>query len=261
MTFAPELNDFLVNYTLTVARLLAAVAIAPFVSSQILTGPTRYAFVLAWGMIIYPFIEPSIPPHLRQDWLLTFGLLVKEVVIGIMIGFFASKAFFLAINIGYLIDTQRGSTMASVLAPGTGEQTSVLGQLFEQITTALFYTGGGFLIFLGVIFDSYTFWPLFKFLPAFHASFPKLVLADADLLMRMTLVFAAPLVMALFLGEFGLGLVNRFAPSLNVFSLAMPIKSILAILILVFYLPFMFAYLGKDLGAPALVDFIKGLAP
>jgi type III secretion protein SpaR/YscT/HrcT len=257
----PELNDFLVNYTLTVVRILAAVAIAPFLSSQILTGPTRYAFVLAWGMILYPFVEPTIPHDLRANWLLMLGLLVKEIVLGVMLGFFASKAFFLAINIGYLIDTQRGSTMASVLAPGTGEQTSVLGQMFEQIAVALFYTGGGFLIFLGAVFDSYTIWPVMKFLPAFQASFPKMVLADADLLMQMTLVFAAPLVMALFLAEFGLGLVNRFAPSLNVFSLAMPVKSLLAIILLVFYLPFMFSYLGKDLGATPLLDFMKGLAP
>ena len=256
-----ELNEFLVTYTLTVARMLAAIAIAPFISSQILTGPTRYAFALAWGLILYPFVEPSIPPNLRGDWLLMLGLLIKEITLGILIGFFAAKVFYLAISIGYLIDTQRGSTMASVLAPGTGEQTSVLGQLFEQIAIALFYTGGGFLVFLGAVFDSYTVWPVFKFIPAFPATFPKLVLADIDLLMQMIFVFAAPLVMALFVAEFGLGLVSRFAPSLNVFSLAMPVKSALAVLLLVFYIPFMFSFMAKDLGAPNLLQFVRGLAP
>ena len=256
-----ELNQFLVNYTLTVARLLAAASVAPFLSAQILRGPTRFAFVLAWGLILYPYVEPQIPPKLHGDWLLTFGLLVKEIVLGVMMGFFASRAFFLAISVGYLIDTQRGSTMASVVAPGSGEQTSLFGQMFEQIVLALFYTGGGFLLFLGAVFDSYQIWPLFKFLPAFPAQFPKLVLADADLLMRMVLVFAAPIVMALFVAEFGLGLVNRFAPSLNVFSLAMPVKSILAVLILVFYLPFMFVLMSHDLGGPALLRFMRSLSP
>lgn len=258
---SPELSQFLVSYTLTVARLLAAVSIAPFLSSQTLSGPTRYAFVLAWGLILYPFVEPTVPPNLKADWLLMFGLIVKELVLGVLLGFFASKAFFLVLSVGYLIDTQRGSTMASVLAPGTGEQTSVLGQLFEQIALALFYTGGGFLIFLGAVFDSYNIWPVAKFIPAFPATFPKLVLADADLLMKMVFVFAAPVVMSLFVAEFGLGLVNRFAPSLNVFSLAMPVKSALALLLLIFYLPFMFSYLGKDLGGPALLQFVRSLAP
>jgi len=257
----PELNQFLVNYTLTVARLLAAVSVAPFLSSQTLSGPTRYAFVLAWGMVLYPFVEPTVPPNLKADWLLMFGLLCKEIVLGILFGFFAAKAFYLLISVGYLIDTQRGSTMASVLAPGTGEQTSVFGQMFEQIGLALFYTGGGFLVFLAAIFDSYNIWPVAKFIPAFPTTFPALVLADADLLMRMVVVYAAPIVMALFVAEFGLGLVNRFAPSLNVFSLAMPVKSALALLMLVFYLPFMFSYLGKDLGGPALLKFVQSLSP
>ena len=41
---------------------------------------------------------------------------------------------------------------------------------------------------------------------------------------------------AMFLAEFGLALVSRFAPSLNVFILAMPIKSLVASLLLVLYL-------------------------
>jgi type III secretion protein T len=151
--------------------------------------------------------------------------------------------------------------MASVLAPGAGEQTSVFGQMFEQIALALFYASGGFLVFLGAIYDSYAVWPLFRFLPAFPATFPALILADADLLMKMIVVFSAPIVLALFVAEFGLGLVNRFAPSLNVFSLAMPVKSALALLLLIFYLPFMFAYMAKDIGGGNVLEFTRNLTP
>jgi hypothetical protein len=41
----------------------------------------------------------------------------------------------------------------------------------------------------------------------------------------------------------------------------MPVKSALAVLMLVFYLPFMFSYMGKDLGGPALLEFVRSLAP
>jgi type III secretion protein T len=257
----PEVNQFLVSYTVVATRLLAAASVAPFLSNQILRGPTRFAFVLAWTIIIYPFFEPQMPPDLRTNLPLLIAVIVKELVLGVLLGFFASRAFYLALGVGYLIDTQRGANMASVIAPGTGEQTSPFGQMFEQILTALFFTGGGFLLFLAAVFDSYQFWPLFRFLPKFPESFPKLVLADADLLMRMTLVFAAPIVASLFIAEFGLGLVNRFAPSLNVFSLAMPVKSILAVLLLVFYLPFLFVWMSADLGGPGLLRFLRNLAP
>lgn len=55
-------------------------------------------------------------------------------------------------------------------------------------------------------------------------------------LLSLCVLLAAPLLIAMFLAEFGLALISRFAPSLNVFILAMPIKSIIASFLLVIYL-------------------------
>ena len=53
-----------------------------------------------------------------------------------------------------------------------------------------------------------------------------------DELMRISLLLAAPVLCALTLLEVGLGLINRYAPQLNVFTLSLALKSWLAILIL-----------------------------
>lgn len=42
-------------------------------------------------------------------------------------------------------------------------------------------------------------------------------------------------------------MVSRFAPQLQVFFLAMPIKSAVAVLVLAVYIPFLFNYLWPDL--------------
>jgi type III secretion protein T len=49
------------------------------------------------------------------------------------------------------------------------------------------------------------------------------------------------LIVAMFLAEFALALVSRFAPQLQVFFLAMPIKSGLSILLLIYYGPVLFS--------------------
>jgi type III secretion protein T len=46
----------------------------------------------------------------------------------------------------------------------------------------------------------------------------------------------------MFLAEFALAMVSRFAPQVQVFVLAMPIKSMLAIFMLIFYASVMFPY-------------------
>ena len=54
--------------------------------------------------------------------------------------------------------------------------------------------------------------------------------------MSYIVLFASPLIIAMFLAEFGLGLMNRFASQLNVFSLAMAVKSAVASVLIILYL-------------------------
>jgi type III secretion protein T len=54
-------------------------------------------------------------------------------------------------------------------------------------------------------------------------------------LVELGLLLSAPMIVAMFLAEMGLALVSRFVPQLQVFFLAMPIKSALAFLVLVLY--------------------------
>ena len=51
----------------------------------------------------------------------------------------------------------------------------------------------------------------------------------------------------MFMVEFGLGLVGRFAPQLNVFFLAMPIKSGVAIFMLILLIGLIFEYFDEIL--------------
>ena len=50
-------------------------------------------------------------------------------------------------------------------------------------------------------------------------------------------LIAAPLVLVMFIVEFALAMVSRFAPQIQVFILAMPIKSAVAIFMMVFFFP------------------------
>ncbi|QIK37771.1 hypothetical protein GWK36_06985 [Caldichromatium japonicum] len=50
--------------------------------------------------------------------------------------------------------------------------------------------------------------------------------------MALTVLLAAPVIIAMFLSEFALAMISRFAPQMNVFVLAMPVKSGVGMLIL-----------------------------
>jgi type III secretion protein T len=149
---------------------------------------------------------------------------------------------------GALIDNQRGAAIAASIDPLQGHETSPLGILFSQAFLTYVFVSGAALPILGLIYQSYTLWPATLGMPVITDQFPALVLKVADTAMRIVVIIAAPIVGIMFLAEFALAMVSRFAPQVQVFILAMPIKSVLAILILVFFFGRLLPYATDQLG-------------
>jgi type III secretion protein T len=150
---------------------------------------------------------------------------------------------------GAFIDNQRGAAIASSIDPLQGHETSPLGMLFSQAFITYFFAVGGFLLVIRLLYVSYVEWPIYEALPIYPEDFPALMLSLLDLGMRLAVVYAGPIIAIMFLAEFALAMVSRFAPQIQVFILAMPIKSAIAMAILIFYIPLLFRHaLGQQDG-------------
>ena len=228
------LRHYLLGLTMLMPRIITIFSIVPFLG-KILHGQVRNSIVAGLCLLILPVIMPTV--HAQNFSLPLFmGLMAKEALVGFLIGFFISIPFWAIEGVGSVIDNQRGSTMGSLFDPMAGQQTSVYGSLFMQLTAVLLFTSGGFLTLVGIMFQSYKIWPVDSFIPAPTSELPTFILGQLDYLMRMIVIYAAPPVIAIFLVDFGLGLINRFAPQLNVFFLSMPLKSGVAVFIVFIYL-------------------------
>jgi type III secretion protein T len=252
-------KHYLFTFSMSMARIVAAFSVLPFMGPQVVQGIVRNSIILSLALILYPLVAPTVPTT-KISVLLLAVILGKEIIIGVIIGFLVGIIFWIAESVGYFIDNQRGTTMASVVNPLSGTQTSPLGSMLLQTVTVLFFSSGGFLVFLTGLFESYRVWPIFSFYPSFDKGFSLFFLQQADFLMRMTVVLAAPVIIAIFVAELGLGLINRFAPQLNVFFLSMPIKSGIASFLLVLYLSFLLFYFKKHfVGIETLFHFLENV--
>ncbi|PWU06118.1 MAG: EscT/YscT/HrcT family type III secretion system export apparatus protein [Verrucomicrobia bacterium] len=230
-----NVTQILVALVFSGARMGAALIVAPFFSSQLITGLARNIVIINLTMILVPLVMTAMPADI-SGWDFVV-ILLKEVFIGLMMGVIMGIVFFIADCAGAFIDTQRGSNMGQVFDPVAGDQITSLGSLFTKIVLYLFFVGGGFMAFLGLMYNSYKLWPIFAFFPNLrNPVFPQFVLEIADKIMLETVLIAAPIAIIMFLVEFGLGMMNRFAPQLNVFSLSMPIKSGVAMFIIILYM-------------------------
>ena len=111
-----------------------------------------------------------------------------------------------------------------------------------QSVTVIFFVSGGVHIFLDGIYESYQTWPILSFFPNLNIHGIKFFLKQFDLLMYFTIFLAGPVVLSMFTVELVMGLIGRFVPSLNVFFLAMPIKSALALFVLTLYVGLLMYY-------------------
>ena len=236
-----DLQQLLLAYTLLLPRIISCFVVMPILNKQMLGGGlVRNGVACSLALFAYPTVAGTLPMTLNGiDLAMLIG---KEVLLGLLIGFVATIPFWAIEATGFIIDNQRGASIASTLNPTLGSQTSPTGLLLTQTMITLFFTGGAFLTLIGALFQSYVSWPVATFFPYIGSQWVDFFYAQFSQLLRLCLLLAAPLLIAMFLAEFGLALISRFAPSLNVFILAMPIKSIVASLLLVIYLNVLMAH-------------------
>jgi type III secretion protein T len=247
--------------TLSTARTTGLFAITPFLSRGNLTGMVRAAVTLSITIPVIPLVFLSQPPDVANGGLvMLLILLVKEVFIGMLLGLPIAVLSWGLEAAGSMIDNQRGATMASSLNPATGTQTSPLGILLGQAYVTWLFAAGGFLAMLDALYRSHLLWPAWSFYPNFGPNLPEQMLGLLNAVMRAALVLAGPALIAMFLSEFGLALVGRFAPNLQVFFMAMPIKSAVGILLLLLSLGVIFGDMAVPVGT-SLLDSVRAWLP
>ena len=259
--FLQELGVYghLTALLLGMPRLFALVTVAPFLGSAVVTGQIRLLLVLALYLPLHPVIVSHLTDEITLSAALSLAvggklalLLLKEAVLGLMIGFLAGIVFWTVQSAGFFMDNQRGASMAEGTDILSGDQSSPLGQLLFQSLVYFFYTSGAFLAFVGLVYASYGIWPVTQLLPLDVPQGAPLYFAEkVGWLMGHMLLLAGPIAAACLLTDVALGLINRFASQLNVYVLAMPIKCGIAAFLLCFYFGLLLSH------APELFDFTR----
>lgn len=235
MTDLGWLNAAVVNLGVTLPRVAAALLVLPLLSGEVMPPLMRNIFIVSVALCAWPFLTSGeTAVSVSGAWLIP--VVVKELFIGVVIGYCFGIVFWALEGAGQVIDAKIGTTTAQLTDPLSGHQTSLNGSFFSHFAGLVFVTGGGLQAFFEVLYGSYVVWPV-------HAVFPELPRVGAlffvdrfDDLLRLMLMLAGPALALLTLVEFGLGLVNRYAERLNVFSLSLSLKAWLGTFIILLML-------------------------
>lgn len=230
-----SVGNILLALALTLPRITGAFLMLPLLTSENMPATARNSFFVMLGLVALPIAAAAAPVNAMGS-LAWPAIMLKELFIGLGIGFCFGIVFWAIGAAGNVIDTQVGMSMASIFDPIQGHQTSLHGEFMSQFAAWLFMASGAFIVFLDILLSSYALWPVTSYLPSIKSGGIHLFVGQFGYLMTALLVLAAPVLAVLVLVDLALGLVNRYAQQLNVFALSMPIKAWLATFIILLLL-------------------------
>jgi flagellar biosynthetic protein FliR len=230
-------------FFLVLARISPLFLLAPLFSSKLVPGRVRGIIAVALAIGLSPVAGAHV--HLPTDQYAFFGLMAKELVVGLSFAF-ALGALFAAVQIaGSFLDTMIGFSYGSLVDPITGNQSTVLQQLYSLVALLVFIAIGGDGWVIRGIGRTYEIVGLTQY-PQLNVMVSGAVSAFTQIFLASIQV-AGPVILALTLTDAAFGVVSRVVPQLNVFQVGFPAKVVVGLLLISVSLPFAAGWLGDEL--------------
>ena len=227
-------TGFLSLLILFMARMFPIIAMAPFFGAKVLPHPVKVVL----GLSIFVILMPQLLLVTHQPVKLDSGYFIyffKELFVGSVLGFIISLPFSLVQSTGIIIDNQRGGASLMVNDPTIQNQSSPLGTLFNYVLIYMFFMIDGPFIVIEVVSESYNMLPPDAMLSAnffnFSAITTQKIIGILGNLMIISIQLAAPALIMILMTDFFLGIANRLAPQVQITFLGLPLKSLLALMI------------------------------
>ncbi|MEI5906188.1 flagellar biosynthetic protein FliR [Bacillus spongiae] len=216
-------------YLLIFVRLSAFFVTLPLFSYRTIPAQHRIGFsaVLAW--IMY-YVVATDPIPIDGYY---FLLIIKETMVGLLVGFTAYMIVSAIQIAGGFIDFQMGFAIANVVDPQTGAQSPITGQYLYTFALLLLLALNGHHLLLDGIYYSYEFIPLTEaWIPFKNESLVNYIITAFNSVFVIAFQMAVPIVGTLFLVDVALGIVARTVPQLNIFVVGFPIKIAVSFIVL-----------------------------
>lgn len=227
------------TFLLVLVRVGGIFTSAPIFGNVNVAPMVRVSIALALSFVFLPMAHYNIT-HL--DFMTYTFAIIKETLIGVVMGFLASLMFSAIQMAAAFIDLQIGFGFASVVDPMVKERNAVIGQFYNLAATLLFLAMNGHHLMIRGLAESFAVLPLGEI--AFSPDAAGGIMQMFVVIFIAALKIGAPVVGAIFLTDVALGILARTVPQLNVLVLGYPVKMAVGFLAVIVVLPMTFVVMG-----------------
>ncbi|MEO1018031.1 MAG: flagellar biosynthetic protein FliR [Pseudomonadota bacterium] len=210
---------------LVFARLGSALMVAPGFGEAYISFRVRLLFAIALSLLAMPLLGDRLPA-LPPDFLAMAILVIREIIVGLLIGTILRLALMAIHFAGGVIAMQSGLAAATFFDPSEGTQSALTSNyLTIAALTMMFATDMHLLLLQGLVASYAPIAPLDGH--AFNDAISFLIEhSSAALLWGVR--FAAPLLVVSLVFQLLMGVLNRLMPTFQVFFVAIPLQLMLS---------------------------------
>ncbi len=258
MNLHESFSNFILTMALCSLRIGIAFLIIPVMGEQVVQGLNRTVI----SMLLASFVAygQSIGA-LQLTPIMVISIMAKEAILGLIFGFCASTVFWVAANVGFLIDDLSGFNNVQVSNPMRSDTSTPTSSLLSQLAITAFWVLGGMMFLLGALYQSFQWWPILSIQPEGLPILESFVLSYTDSLMEMTAKLAAPMMLILVMVDFSFGFLAKGAEKIDTMSLSMPVKGAMTLLLLAIFITIFISQVRSQLSLQGIAGTIHSLRP
>lgn len=220
-------------------RISSFLMVAPFFRDAAIPSNIKVGLALVVSLAMAPSVV--VPQGVAISSYEGLAIALTQIVIGITLAFTLRLVFAAVLLAAELIGLQMGLSFAQFFDPSTGGSTNVLGRFMNVIALLVFITANGHLFVIAGLYYTFDLLPIngqFIAMDGLGA-----LLEFATVIFTAGILMALPMIIALLTVNLCMGILNRTAQQLSIFSVGFPITVTLGFGLLLVVLPYSASFL------------------
>ncbi len=186
--------------------------------------------VLAVVIMTMPDMNASVP---EINNVIGFVMvLLKELFVGFVFGFFTNLILTVLIYAGEIIDMQTGLSMAKTMDPSTGINMPIFANIYYYLFILYFFVTGGHLSYIKLFALSYETIPIGFEMTQNTMDLTYVIVMYMGTVMTLAVKFALPIMVTEIVTEVCIGLMMKAIPTIQVLVVNVQLKILIGLTVL-----------------------------
>ena len=255
--FETEFSIYHLEFILLIfVRIASMVYLVPVLGSTGVPNKVKIGFSAMLAILLATIIPYEPLPY--TSIFEYSGLVIKEVIIGLLIGFFMNICMTILAFAGQMIDMEIGFTMVSMFDPFNKTQTTISASLYNILVLLIVVVSELYYFIIDAIVNSFKYVPVGVNIYKLDAIYDIFVRFMKDFFV-IGFQIAMPVFAAALLLNVILGVLAKAAPQMNMFVVGIQLKVFLGfgvLLVTIGFLPNITEFIFKEI--KILVELLYG---